>query len=38
MLREKAGELRDKAGEVTEKAREMAVEAGKRVRGRVDNK
>jgi gas vesicle protein len=35
LLREKAGEVKEKAGEITEKAKEAALEAGKRVRGKL---
>lgn len=38
LLKEKAEEVKEKAGEVTEKAKEAAVEAGKRVRDKLEHK
>jgi gas vesicle protein len=35
LLKEKAGEVKEKAGEITEKAKEAALEAGKRVKGKL---
>lgn len=38
LLKEKAEEIKEKAGEVTEKAKEAALEAGKRVKGKLGSK
>ena len=38
LLKEKAEEVKEKAAEVTDKAREAALEAGKRVRGKLVHK
>lgn len=38
MLKEKMEEVKEKAGEVTERAKEAAMEASKRVRGKLGQK